>query len=384
MKLKLLIGFAFLSLLTVILPVQSVAQPGGQIKLPDLRWINIGGALRTSFTTIEDSAPSGSDTDKTFDVENLRLYVNALLTQNIEFEFNTERDNSGSAGDVRILDAIGKFRFNNFLQVWAGRFLPPSDRSNLNGPFFLNIWDFPFVQAYPAIFAGRDNGVAFWGVSDNKKFKYQIGAFEGTNADTSTAATTPNQEDNLLYATRIDYNFWDPEPAIWYKQSTYYGAIDVLAIGFAGMVQNDGAGTATQQGDFAGWNVDFLLEKKLSDQGVVTLEAAYYDYDLDGRGSVDGRGLTEGDSWFALASYLLPSKMGWGKLQPVFRYQELNREAGTTHDRYDIGMNYIIGTAGIGGGHNARISAIYSKDDDPSLGVEDVDRFKLGLQLQLF
>ena len=115
--------------------------------------------------------------------------------------------------------------------------------------------------------------------------------------------------------------------------------------------------------------MDFLMEKKLASKGVVTLEGAYYDYDLDGRGSVDARGLTEGDSWFALASYMLPNKMGWGKLQPVFRYQELNRDAGGTHDRYDIGVNYIIA------GHNARISAIYSKDDDPSLGVNNVDRF---------
>ena len=46
----------------------------------------------------------------------------------------------------------------------------------------------------------------------------------------------------------------------------------------------------------------------MANQGVVTLEGAYYDYDLDGLGSVDGRGLTAGDSWCALASYLLPKK----------------------------------------------------------------------------
>tara|TARA_Y100001960_G_C14700311_1_gene841219 strand:+ start:112 stop:1254 length:1143 start_codon:yes stop_codon:yes gene_type:complete len=363
-------------------PSQSFSEgggPGGQIKLSDnLRWINVGMGLRTSFTSVEDDAPSGTDSSSTFDVENMRLYVNAMITSNIEFEFNTERDSTGSDADVRILDAVGKFRLDDSFQIWAGRFLPPSDRSNLNGPYFLNIWDFPFVQAYPAIFAGRDNGVSLWGITGNKRFKYQVGAFEGTNASTSSATTTPNQEDNLLYTGRVTVNLWDPEPAIYYNQSSYYGDIDVLAIGIAGMQQNDGAGSATSPGDFKGWNVDFLMEKNLGGQGVVTLEGAYYEYDLDGLGSVDARGLTEGDSWFALASYMLPSKIGWGKLQPVVRYQEFDRDSGLKHDRYDAGVNYIIS------GHNARVSAIYSRDDDPGFGIDEVDRFKLGLQLQLF
>ena len=364
-----------MALLTAFLLTETVfAAPGGQIKLPDnLRWINIGGGLRTSFTNVEDAAPNGVDSSNEFEIENIRLYVNANITNDIGFEFNTERDATGATADVRVLDAVAKFRFNDLAQVWAGRFLPPSDRSNLNGPYFLNVWDFPFVQAYPAIFAGRDDGVSLWGITNDKRFKYQIGVFDGTNG-----STTSNQEDNMLYAGRLTYNFWDPEPAIYYNQSTYYGDIDVLAIGFAGMVQQDGAGTVAVSGDYAAWNVDFLMEKKLSSKGVVTVEAAYYDYDLDNLGSIDSRSLTEGESWLVLASYLFPQKVGWGQVQPVLRYQELDRTAGGNHDRYDVGLNYIIS------GHNAKFSAIYSKDDDPSLGINNVDRFKLGLQLQLF
>ena len=43
------------------------------------------------------------------------------------------------------------------------------------------------------------------------------------------------------------------------------------------------SGAANQSGlsDFTGWNVDALLEKKLAGGGVVDLEGAYYDYDLD-------------------------------------------------------------------------------------------------------
>jgi hypothetical protein len=373
MKFKVFIIMFLAFALAFLFSGKAFAAPGGQIKLDKLRWINIGAGLRTSFTSVEDDSPNGTDSSNEFAVENIRLYVNANITKDIGFEFNTERDASGGSADVRVLDAVAKFHLHDMAQIWAGRFLPPSDRSNLNGPYFLNVWDFPFVQAYPAIFAGRDDGVSLWGITDNKRFKYQIGAFDGTNG-----TTTSNQKDNLLYAGRVTYNFWDPEPAIYYNQSTYYGDIDVLAIGFAGMVQQDGAGTATVSGDYASWNVDFLLEKKLPSNGVVTFEAAYYDYDLDNLGSIDSRGLAEGDSWLAVASYLCPKKLGWGQVQPVFRYQEFDRTAGGTQERYDIGANYIIS------GHNAKLSAIYSNDDDPSLGINNVDRFKLGLQLQLF
>ena len=347
------------------------AGPGGNIKLDDLRGISIGLGLRSSFTSVEDAAPTGTDPSSEFEIESVRLYFNANITEHIGLEINTERDGSG---DVSVLDAVGKFHIHDLFQVWAGRFLPPSDRSNLNGPYYLNIWDFPFVQGYPAIFAGRDNGVAIWGITGDEKFRYQLGAFEGTNGP-----ATSNQQDSLLYAGRLTYNFWDPEPAIYYTQSTYYGDIDVLAIGIAGMIQEDGAGTPGSSGDYGAWNVDFLMEKKLGNKGVVTLEGAYYDYDLDGLGGAnDSRGLTEGESWFALASYMFPQKLGWGQIQPVFRYQELERDVGGTHRRWDVGVNYIIS------GHNARISAIYSNDDDPSNGIDSVDRFKLGLQLQLF
>lgn len=349
------------------------AGPGGNIKLDDVRGISIGVGLRTSFTSVEDAAPTGTDYSNEFEVENVRLYINASITPDIGVKFNIDRDSSGPEADVRVLDAVGIIHIHDLFQIWGGRFNPPSDRSNLSGPYYLNIWDFPFVSAYPTIFNGRDDGVAIWGITGDERLRYQLGVFDGTNG-----STTSNQEDNLLYAGRLTYNFWDPEPAIYYSLSTYYGDIDVLAIGLAGMIQEDGAGTPASSGDYGAWNVDFLMEKRLGNKGVVTLEGAYYDYDLDGLGAIDSRGLTEGESWFALASYMFPQKLGWGQIQPVFRYQELERDVGGTHRRWDVGVNYIIS------GHNARISAIYSNDDDPSNGIDSVDRFKLGLQLQLF
>ena len=86
MKNKIIAILWVVCFLFLLLPIQAFSQPGGQIKLSDdLRWINVGGGLRTSFTSVEDAAPSGSDSDQTFEVENMRLYINALVTKNIEF-----------------------------------------------------------------------------------------------------------------------------------------------------------------------------------------------------------------------------------------------------------------------------------------------------------
>jgi hypothetical protein len=45
-----------------------------------------------------------------------------------------------------------------------GRMLPPSDRANLSGPFYVSAWSFPgVVSNYPNLAVGRDNGMLLWG-----------------------------------------------------------------------------------------------------------------------------------------------------------------------------------------------------------------------------
>ena len=343
------------------LAAASAAQAGGTIKIDDTRWISIGAGLRTSFNSVEDGAASGNDRSKDFELDSIRLYVNGQAHKNIKFTFNTERQGDST---VRVLDGIARFEFSDLVNVWAGRFLPPSDRSNLSGPYYLATWDFPFVQNYPAIFAGRDDGAALWGQTGGGKFKYQVGAFEGRTGGS-------NRSDSLLYAARATVNFWDPEPG-YYNDSTYYGAKEVLAVGLVLMSQSNGAGTAAKPGDFTGWNLDVLMEKKLG-ADVLSLEGAYYKYDLDG---VPDASLVQGDGFFGQVSYLFGGKVGMGKLQPQVRYQKLDVDGAASHKRYDIGLNYIID------GHNARVSVIYANDDRGGL-TKDSNIIRVGMQLQI-
>ena len=366
--LALLLGLALPSLLFA----------GAKIKVDDTKWFSIGMGFRSSFAITENGAPNGTSDSAGVSFDNIRLYTAAKVHKNVSLEFNTERSTGNDSLDtnhrIRVLDAVAKFSFKGF-DLWAGRFLPPSDRSNLDGPFYLNNYDFPIVQAYPAIFAGRDNGVAIMKEYAGGKFKWSYGLFEG-RTNTTNGDTNPDQADNLLHAARVTYNFWDPEPG-YYTTSSYYGAKDVLAVAFVYQHEADGAGTSTTAGDFTGWNVDVLMEKKLQNGGVVNLEGAYYDYDLDDKTDAS---LTQGEGYLLLGSYLIPKQIGWGKVQPYVRYQHFARANltgdGGNRTRTEGGFNYIID------GQNAKISVLYFSDRNGS-NADPKNTFRIGLQFQL-
>lgn len=356
------------------------AEAGATIPFGPDKSISIGLGLRTSLTHTEDGAPSGKD-DLDINLDSMRLYLGGSLNKYVKATFNTEKD---ANDDIKLLDAIARFEFDDRFNVWVGRMLPPSDRANLDGPYYLSAWYYPgVVSQYPAKFAGRDNGLTLWGRLADKKLTYAVGAFRGHNK----IAGASNADGNLLYAGRLQYNFFDAEPnPAYYTSSTYYGSARVLALAVAGMYQSDGVGTAANKGDYKAWNLDALFEQKLAGGGVITLEGAYYSYDTDdktdvatnfgGAGPTDNvGGLTQGDGWLAAVAYLVPTKLGWGRLQPHFRYQTFDADlTNVTTKQYDYGVNYVID------GHNARLSLTYSKSE--TTGAADTDRIVLGLQLQ--
>ena len=137
-----------------------------------------------------------------------------------------------------------QFEFSPKFNIWFGRFLPPSDRANLYGPYYAHHWAVftdGVQDGYPFIFQGRDNGAVYWGQFG--KVKLSAGAFDGASA---------TGDDTLLGAGRIQVDFWDPEPG-YYLNGTFYGDKNILAIGGAGQVQGS---------DKSAYNVDFLLENE--------------------------------------------------------------------------------------------------------------------------
>jgi hypothetical protein len=371
------------------------AYGGAEIKINDNTSISIGLGLRASYTNLENGSPDGKSSSNNFAVENVRLFTSGQFSKTLKATFNTERTGGAAAlgGDsVRVMDAIAQFEPSDVFNVWLGRMLPPSDRANLSGPFYVSAWSFPgVVSNYPAIGVGRDNGMLVWGKPMGGQLVYSVGAFNGHNRE----KTLSNTGASVLYAARLAVALWAPEPApAYYEGGTYYGSKDILTIGFAGQMQKEGVGSAVAKGDYKAWSVDALLEKKLSGGLVPTLEGAYYKYDLGGAldcGSGEpGAALTcppaadnvggqvAGKAMMISGALLLPTPVGRGQFQPFLRYQKFDRDVSkTTIKATDVGVNYLLT------GTNARISAVYTKFDDARLAPAKTSakQFILGVQL---
>jgi len=369
------------------------AQAGATFKIDDTKWLSLGAGIRSSFSAVEEGAPHATNSawSNDFALDNARIYLNGQVHENIKFEFNTESRYVGTTNEFFLLDAIVKFEFSDLVNIWVGRQLVPSDRAELDGPFYQNTFEFnktPFFPndqgSYTAGKFGRDDGVNIWGaLTDDKKLTYVVGVFNGTVGG-------PDADDNLLYAGRISYNFLDVEknPG-YYTSSTYYGnAGDILTLAFAAQWEEDALGTAAASGDFLGYSVDLLGETTLGNGAVATIEAQYKHFELDGVASGDANdnlGMFEGDAYTGTALYLMPGKVGMGQLQPYVRYTNNDGNGTPSRDEYEAGLNYIID------GHNARISLMYQYGDIATKGRtytstvtgDDVHAIKIGFQMQI-
>jgi hypothetical protein len=283
--------------------------------------------------------------------------VNGSATKNIKFMFNTEYN--GATNAIGVLDAVAQVSTSSKFNLWVGRFLPPSDRANLYGPYYANHWGVytdGIQDGYPFVATGRDNGVMYWGQFD--KLKVSAGLFDGRSA---------TGDPDVLFAARGQVDFWDKEDG-YYLNGTYYGDKDLLAIG--GAVQ-------AQDGDVAG-NVDFLLEKKVGEGGAFSIESQYNAY--DGLGGYDAN-YSKSHGAYLLGAYLFP-KMGDqpGQFQVLGKYAHATFEEGITED-YDqdtteINLNYIIKQ------HNARVMFFFRNTDFSAVRT-DSKAVGVGLQIQM-
>jgi hypothetical protein len=272
-----------------------------------------------------------------------------------------------------VLDAAGQFAFSPELNVWAGRLLSPSDRANMAGPYYSlggGYWA-GVASRYGyngGIFRGRDDGAVVWGNLLDGKLGYSVGAFEGHTfgigslTQNEAKAAGIKASDSLMYAGRLQYDFWDAEPG-YYGTGNYLGTKDILAIGIAARAQKDGVLLPSAVGNYRSWNVDFLLEKRFVGAGAVSLEAAWYDYDTDNIVKSE-----QGKAWLAGVGYIVNS------LQPFVRYQKFSADTGIDTRQGDVGVNYILS------GYNAQLGAQYSRTKVTN--ASDQSKFAVTLQLQ--
>lgn len=356
----------------VMLPAIS-ANAGGTISFGEDKAISLGFGMRSSFSSVENAAPNGTSRSQDFSLDSARIYLSGSLNKNIKGMLNTEKDIAGQG--FQVIDANVQLAIMPELTIWVGRFLSPSDRANMAGPYYSlggGYWSgIASRYGYNGGYIGRDDGVAAVGNLLDGKLGYSFGAFEGNTAFKIAPVTVGARtgSDDLMYAGRLQYDFWDAEPG-YYGTGNYLGSKDILAVGIAGRTQKGGSVSTLRTGDYNSYSVDFLMEKKL-DGGAVSVEAAYYDYDTDNVFLSE-----QGKAYSAGAGYIFNDTIGWGKFQPFVRYQKFDSDALANSEtkKYDLGVNYIIE------GYNAQISTVYS--DKKVTGLSNVNAINVALQVQ--
>jgi hypothetical protein len=336
--------------------------------------VNVWGHIGNTVTKAK-----GADADTAANAEvnlllNGRIHPNVGWTADFVATYGPGVNGQNSKNTAAILDLIAKFEFAEQFNVWFGRMLVPSDRSNFSGAWFMSPWNYPgfFVPNSPPVGPrqgefGRNDGATIWGSFGGGLVKYYAGAFDLTSSDAMGKTQSP------LFTSRINIALINPEPG-YYHSSTYYGGKDIFAIGLSGQYKKDGsvgtapmAGVAAPKSDYTGFSADVLFEKNTG-AGTIDLEGAFYAYSGDHE--------TVKNSFYALASYLIPGEIGIGRLQPLVRYQQANLKADGA-DPYKIlegQIGYAIKE------YAARLALGYQRTD---LGMDRTSNaFVLGIQLQ--
>ena len=319
--------------------------------------ITIGAGLQTSY--IHTDPDSGNSTDQ-FQLNHARIYISGPVTDGIKFMFNTDYDSV--TNKIGVLDAVAEFSVSPKFNISAGRFLPPSDRANLYGPFYSNQWGVysdGIQDGYNFVFQGRDNGIAYWG--DFNKVKVSVGGFDGGSAD---------RQITIIGAARVQVDFWDKEDG-YYLNGTYYGDKNLLAIGGASQIQ-DGHTAST---------IDFLLDKKVMNGGAFSIESEYSNYNR--LGGYDGA-YAKSQGIYGLASFLFPKVVPIGKFTGKFQILGKYAKADFTHGSapsYDqktteVDFSYVIKQ------FNARVMTFF-QDKRFNRAHPDTWYAGIGLQIQM-
>jgi hypothetical protein len=431
---RFLVAGAALALVTGMVSTPPSTYAGGTIKADEDKWISIGMGMRNSWSTRENGSPDGQSYDQSFNVDNARIYINGQIHKYVKFTFNTEcfqcprgggmpagfRQTTGGAGDIffagnstiGILDMIGKFEFNEKFNIWFGRTLVPTERGELNGPFYHATYNGFRTPFYPndnsfgfnsnlggAGVYGRDNGAVFFGklhpMGTHVLWSFMV--HQGVTGG-------PNRGATPAFSGRLQWNLLnDEDNPGYYTSGTYYGtAGDILALAVGFSHQHNGAGSAVAQSDFNGLVFDALLEKLMPNNlGVLTVNGEFKRFWGDPLSSYTANGTTSGigagnscgvcvfngNSWTIYGLYLLPNKVGIGRFQPYGRFTRVSPINSNQREEWEAGVNYVID------GHNARISLFWTYGDlnskgfigpvfGPGIAGNRIDSFNAALQLQ--
>ena len=339
------------AVLALLLP--AAAWAGAMLRIDDEKSLFVAVGVRASV------GAAGSMNPTTYDLalDAAILSIGGQYDHTLKISLNGGR---ARGGELAILDAIGMWEPKEWFHLWVGRFLVPTDRATLTGPFFSTSWDFPIASAWPAAVAGRSEGFTVWGNISAIGLKYYAGLFRRPD-------TLPTGIRDLMGTVRLAWSPIGSEPA-YYANGTFFGSRRVLTFAAGARVAPNHVGPMDARGDLWGWNVDAFFESPLGAAGVLTLEAALFRYYPTGPVTASAL-VPAGTATYETISWIPPFFIGTARMQFSARHQHLFSGRG---DRFEGTVNLLLN------GHFLRIAATgYGELPGPAWGA------RLGAQLIL-
>ena len=244
-------------------------------------------------------------------------------------------------------DAYVSIDWTDSVRFIVGRFKNTFSRENLEACLEPLTMDRAEVLSYTPFAGTRDTGVAVWGNLLDAKLQYRFMIADGRK-DSERPADKPR------LTARVHASLWDPEYDYGY-QGTYLGTKKVLTFGAAYDTQADVAYanylSRADPKSYKAWTVDAFMELPHA-TGVYTLSAASFKYDTGGAFgmSPDPKLPANSDlkAYYLKGGYMLPGKVGPGRLQFFGRHERLNYGVKTGNVEYydnrwnSLGLNYYI------------------------------------------
>lgn len=360
---------------------------GPTITYGDEGFVTLGYAVQiwSQYRDFTSTTDNGNTTD--FFLRRNRITLSGQHNDYVGFYAQLEAGSDSRAGQdnrtVYYRDAYVTFDWTDNMRFIAGRFKNTFTRENLEACLEPLTLDRGEVISYTPFGGTRDTGVAMWGNLADGRFQYRLMASDGRESDEVV-------KDSPRLTARAHVSLWEPEYDYGYR-GTYLGTRKVLTIGAAYDRQSDVAYadyTLRQDSrDYSAWTTDVFMEYPTA-SGTITASAAYVDYSVDDAiNGVDPDPLlpvtSELKGNYVKLGYLLPNKLGIGRLQLFARHENL--DYGIADGYYDntwnsIGANYYLN------GQQLKLtfeyaSIDYDKQHPTDASLTDYDQATLGFQL---
>lgn len=366
--------------------MNGAAMAGPTIPYGDEGFLTFTYALQIWTQNRDFTSPTDSgDSTDTFLRRN-RLTFSGQYNDYVGYYAQLEAGSDSKGGidnrSVFYRDAYLTYDHSDALRFIVGRFKNTFSRENLEACLEPLTLDRSEVIAFTPFAGSRDTGLAMWGNLANATLQYRLMVADGREGDVVV-------KDSPRVTARVHWSPLDPEFDYGYR-GTYLGTRKIFTIGASYDYQADVAyanfPARTNAKDYKGWTGDLFFEYPTA-AGTVTLSSAYFEYDTGNAINLNPDPAlpptTELEAYYVKGGYMLPGKVGIGRLQFFARYEnsDYNRTDGLFDQTWTgVGFNYYIN------GQQLKLTFEYDKIDfdkeDPlNASLQDYYQATLGLQL---